>query len=374
MLLVAGASARATACSALAAGLRVHTADLFADADLAERCQTLRIDRYPQGLAAIAAQTAADAWLYTGGLENHPALVDAVSLHVPLWGNPGGVLRQVRDPRQVVAALGRWRIRAPAVLSRAPRGNETAQPWLLKSSRSCGGSRVRRWFAGGAFPHGADAYWQQFAPGPSGSAAYVAAGGDCQLLGCTRQILISRRRNAADEPFCYAGSIGPVWPSIANRLTLERIGRCLARSFSLVGLFGVDYIASPAGPMPVEVNPRYTASMEVLERASGASYIARHAAACQGRAMPPPPRYPCGAVSGKLVVYAQRRGRVEVDLLKEAPRDSRDRRRWADLPPVGTEFATGDPLLTVLADGDSAGAVQAELAAAARRARELLSP
>ena len=43
----------------------------------------------------------------------------------------------------------------------------------------------------------------------------------------------------------------------------------VTRDFGLVGLNGIDFIARAGVPWPIEVNPRYSASMELLERRCG---------------------------------------------------------------------------------------------------------
>ena len=53
------------------------------------------------------------------------------------------------------------------------------------------------------------------------------------------------------------------------RAVLDKLGTVLAQAFRLVGLFGVDGVLDAERFWPVEVNPRYTASVEVLEGATG---------------------------------------------------------------------------------------------------------
>ena len=48
------------------------------------------------------------------------------------------------------------------------------------------------------------------------------------------------------------------------------MGAALADVFDLCGLFGVDGVVRGNRFWPVEINPRYTASMEVLEYVPGA--------------------------------------------------------------------------------------------------------
>src|SRR5689334_16729172 len=107
-LLIVGASARAAAFSALRAGLRPVCADLFADADLRARCTAWRVGPkdYPRGFLDVPALDSPGPWLYAGGLENRPDLVEAMARRrQPLWGNPAAVLRRVRSPFEVRAVL-----------------------------------------------------------------------------------------------------------------------------------------------------------------------------------------------------------------------------------------------------------------------------
>ena len=50
----------------------------------------------------------------------------------------------------------------------------------------------------------------------------------------------------------------------------------LAKRFSLAGLFGVDAIVNDEGVWTVEINPRYTASMELVEPSLDASLVDLH--------------------------------------------------------------------------------------------------
>src|SRR5436190_22892077 len=95
-LLIIGASARAAAFSAFRAGIRPECIDLFADADLTALCPTERLSasKYPQGFSKSDRFRAQGPRLYTGGLENWPALIDRLAAaRQPLRGNRGAALR-----------------------------------------------------------------------------------------------------------------------------------------------------------------------------------------------------------------------------------------------------------------------------------------
>jgi predicted ATP-grasp superfamily ATP-dependent carboligase len=118
----------------------------------------------------------------------------------------------------------------------------------------------------------------------------------------------------------------------------------------------VDLIAAEDVPWPVEVNPRWTASLELAERALGASVFALHAAACTGAhaSLPDDIGAPDHAL-GKAVLFARRTVTVG------------DTRRWLDDPDVrdipapGSAIRRGSPICTILARGRSAADCEALL-------------
>src|SRR5260221_7119838 len=97
-LIILGATARAAAFSAQRAGMRPWCVDLFSDADLARACPARRVglDAFPAALIDALADAPDGPVIYTGGLENHPDLVECI--HRPLWGNTPDVLCRVRSP------------------------------------------------------------------------------------------------------------------------------------------------------------------------------------------------------------------------------------------------------------------------------------
>ncbi len=269
-LAIVGASVRAAACSALEAEHRVVAADLFADEDLAARCPTTRIDRWPLGLAKWLEAQQVDAWLYTGGLENYPDLVDRLSKVRPLLGNCGQPLRHCRNVQYLSRLMAAAEVPLPATRSTPP---GDASSWLVKSTSSAGGLGVDDW-RGEPLP--CKHYWQQRIFGRSISAAFAAADGEVAVLGVTEQ-LIGRTWTGA-RPYQYAGSIGPLAVEPSTLAQIERAGRAVVSGCGLVGLFGIDLVVDPTHrAWPVEVNPRYIASLEVVERATSLNAVA---AAC----------------------------------------------------------------------------------------------
>jgi predicted ATP-grasp superfamily ATP-dependent carboligase len=363
-LLILGASVRAAAYSALRAGFEPLCGDLFADRDLRSIAPGVRIATrdYPMGLAELARSAPAAPWIYTGALENQPELVSRISLDRPLWGNPESTLRAVRDPRAVAAVLRESGFPCPMVRL-DPAGLARDGSWLVKPIASAGGEGVGELIDEESDARESRCYYQERIEGLGLAAVFVSAGGgtDTRLMGVTRQTI-----GHGAGPFVYTGSIGP-WPlerDVAARI--EAIGRELAMAFRLVGLFGVDLILRDGEPWPVEVNPRYTASVEVLELSLGRALLAAHARACDPSVEVVEERVPVSPRRrwvGKSIVFAAESCRFPDRINRSTgPIEPFAIPRVADIPDVGSAFEPGQPVLTVLAHGTTAAACGARLA------------
>ncbi len=354
--------------SAVTAGFRVSSIDAFGDLDHPHSAGVFvpgsgmgaargwRASRLP-GLAAFAAPDA-EAVAYASTLENDPRVVAALARGRVLWGNTPEVLRRVRDPRLVGEALRARGHHAPIVRMPAePRSFESPDAWLLKPLRSGGGRHVRPWRRGRRVP--VSCYAQRYVDGVPGSVLFVAAAGQTVPLGVTRQLVGDPAFGATG--FRYCGSVlcpaaadeSDAWREPAAALACSAVS-----AFDLVGVGGVDFIARDGVVHPIEVNPRWTSSMELVERVWGHSLFAAHADACVHGALPPV--QPGGFVTsparacGKAIVFARRDVRLG------------DTRVWldadvADIPHPWTQVSAGEPVCTVFAEGTDATSCRAAL-------------
>jgi predicted ATP-grasp superfamily ATP-dependent carboligase len=202
------------------------------------------------------------------------------------------------------------------------------------------------------------------------SAIYVAAGGEALLVGVTEQLLggtwafPGQKSLPADSgDFRYAGSIGPLPLDDLLRDRFRRIGQALAAEFQLIGLFGVDCVLASGVPWPVEVNPRYTASIEIIERALGLPLISWHVDACNSARLPMPPVPVSGQFWGKVILSAQQDltiGDALADYVAATPQIGAFP-LLADIPSAGYRISTGQPILTVFARGESLEEVRSGL-------------
>jgi hypothetical protein len=371
-VLVAGVSARAIAESAARAGFDVTALDAFADRDQHPDVRALSVSRdFHRAFSAMAAARAArtidcDAVAFTSPFENHVRAVEVLARGRALWGNAPSTLRAVRDPVRLATALRRHGIAVPAVrVGPAARGQ-----WLVKPFASGGGHRVQRWRSGARLPRGR--YLQQFLDGVPGSIVFVAARRRAVALGMSRQLAGDGRFGST--AFRYCGSVlAPIGdPQFARGArTLQSacaIAAFVAREFDLVGLNTIDFIARDGVVHPIEVNPRWSASMELVERAFGVGTFAAHAQACVDGVLPrfdlrDAFRHLSRAV-GKAIVFARE------DLVAGDTSGWLSRGDVRDVPSPGDRIRAGQPICTVFADGRDSRECEAGLVTAANRIDE----
>jgi predicted ATP-grasp superfamily ATP-dependent carboligase len=416
-VLITGISTRAIAESAVRSGYQVVALDAFGDLDLQalSECYSLRRDFHAPfsavALFVASRRLAFDAVAYTSNLENHPAVVRRFARRHRVLGNPAEVLTRVRHWPALFAVLAQAGFRVPETIydgdggirdrgirkSGGFRAPETiydgdspladpARVWLRKPIRSGGGHSITFWRgamsadpgAGLIPPLGGGFMLQEYVPGAACSASFVANGRECVVVGLTEQLIGQPEFGA--RGFRYCGNLLPLDAAhdpVAGRAVLDQVQRIAAlvtREFGLVGVTGFDFVLykSPH-PQPlsqgereeevclIEVNPRYSASMELIERAYGLPVFDLHVRAVLHGELPEfdlAARLADGPFHGKAILYAER------DAV--AP----DTRSWLergirDVPFPGESLVQGGPICTVLACEPTRDACFARLVAQA---------
>ncbi len=359
-LVIVGASARAAAQSACRAGYVPVCFDRFADADTARAARVTRVCPYPKAMLSAVASAPPGPWMYTGAMENHRSVLAVLARARPLAGNDCQVVERVRNPLMLADVLRGAGLPVPECALDAqalPRDGS----YVRKPLRSGGGSGIALWDEQCEAPARERGwYFQRYIEGTTCAAAYVAAGGTARFVGLAQQRLAAGR---SGRRFCYAGSVGPLEPAADLRDVLIRLGGVLADAFKLVGWFGVDGIVVGSEFWTVEVNPRYTASAEILERGLDINAVDLHLRACLKRELPQETPQSAGLLHGKAILFAPRRTVVQPEFTAYALEEAASG-PWpmlADIPRPHTEIPMGAPVLTVFAGGDSAGEVHERL-------------
>ena len=342
-------------------GCSIWAIDQFADRDLRQiaDCTVCPPDGYPEAIPELAKQFPPGPVLYTGGLENHPRVIAELAKSRELWGNPPEALARVRDPFALAHVLEQSGIRTPRLV---PHGEPCPRNgrWVRKPFASGGGIGIR--FAHpeeAASPHH---YFQEWVEGTPMSAVFVNA----TLWGVTEQLIGEPWLHA--EPFAYCGNIGPLAERDLLHSMLYCGGKAVSPRLRLFGLWGVDFINENGVPSVVEVNPRYTASAEVIEHGTGCAslfHIDDTFPDPESRADKTKTPYHRGVVIGKAIYYAPhaitfpRSGPWDADLAGAF--DPWRLPQFADIPDPGSAIQRGWPVLTFFASGSTPAAVREHL-------------
>ncbi len=301
------------------------------------------------------------ACVYAGGLENHPALLERLERRGIVIGNGSAVLRRLREPARFFRFLASSGIPHPPTLTRRPASGPRPLPakngaWLFKPRRSGGGLRLRTAATGERQPRGF--YRQLRVRGVPGSIVFAANGRRAAIMGVSVQLNGWPELGASG--FRYCGSVaGPPIRLLPGRALVALAGAAtlITRRFGLRGLNGLDFVLEGGTPLVLEVNPRFTASMELFESSRGGRLLDAHLDACLSGRLPRGPVRMRSFVA-KGILYATRRCRWR------AVRPP----RWIDLrdrPAVGEILEAGGPVCTLVVRAPSADACRRRLRGAA---------
>ena len=385
-----GASCRAAAQSAARAGCtKILAWDDFLDADLLEIAQARSLADFPEDSSQSLADLQGIPLVLCGGMENRPDFIQRRIDQGMLCGVTGDMLRQLRS----IESWQRWASESligwPTTvqdLSDPILDSVRSESWMLKPVGRAGGVHVRAIaslevldrVAHLALDPGSPTsnlwYLQEYVPGFSIGVSYCTDGNRntesneppaTRIVGIARSILSEELD--APLPWIYRGSLAPYSVSPSVRASLERFATTVAQSTGIRGLWQADFQIDPKEQLwLLEINPRWSASMELHEILEGYSWITEHVRILSDGASNrvPSPGSPAGQQVAKGIVYAPHGMHLSV-----AQVDRLWRSGWhgtlseletaefclADIPqsdPLGVDFAEGMPIVTVLVAGE----------------------
>jgi len=361
------------ATSATKAGIKVYAVDYFGDQDLKRVChesisivkQTpgvtcgqLSTNFNPETLLKLTTQllekNAIDATLLSSGLDDSPDILFELNDMIPILGNHPLVIERIRNKKEFFQELKRIETPHPetemaeSFEEASKKAQDIGYPVLVKPSKSFGGVGIRK--AQGpkelkqAFHHVAlideKVLVQEYISGISASVSLISSNNKTIALTLNEQLL-GVKELGQEEPFGYCGNVVPLVTtrSVMNRCknTAERI----TLHFNLVGSNGIDFVISKEGiPYVVEVNPRFQATLECVERVLGINIVEAHMKACLQGILPIIAKK-TGAFCTRLVLFApQRLVAPDLSVLEEV----------RDIPIPGVIIDKGEPVCSIVVD------------------------
>jgi len=376
--IVLGLSTRAIAESAVRCGHDILTLDYFGDRDqkaIVENYSLARNFKQPfsaENLLRASESLDFDSVVYTANLENHPKVVETLVRRACLLGNGPEVLCNVRDWKVLREFCRNHSICHPPTLLAGEEKQATSEfQWLSKPVFGGGGWGIHPW-SGRLISD--SCMLQARVDGLPASAAFVADGTNGVVIGLMRQFIGQREFGAAGYTWC--GNILPLPLELDQYLCVieevEKMVSLLVRYFSLKGVGGIDLIISRGSdnrPLPflIEINPRHTGSMELIEWAYGLNIYSLHLNAFNGLL----PEFSLSKslidnCYGKAIVFAPES--VSIRKTDEWAEQGRH-----DIPFPGDKIDQGKPVCSVLACGETHNKCMTNLFAKARNVRQEIS-
>ena len=379
MLLLIGASVRDLTESAAESGLQFTGIDFFGDLDCRGKVITPDIssDLEPttQGLLKIARGIECRGLVYGSGPENHRHALRYWEKRGLLLGNGYDSLVQARNPYLLREVLRKINVNMPRFYS--PDQAPLSGSWLLKPLSGGSGTGIVRLPPKEAGIRGVLSRLhkpsryivQEYQDGIPASITFLADGSSALPVGSSYQIIQERN---GKHPFRYIGNIVPLpAPSPGFWNDMAGIASHLTAAFGLRGLNTLDFILCGSGIRVLELNPRWSGSVELIEAWLARRLFLDHVRACGGE-------LPMGAKWEEIVSARPLRFYGKKILYSDTSFTVQDYREgWQplyqygirDIPRPGSPVQEDEPICTVLADGTSKEACMSKLEEKARLVR-----
>ncbi|OPY35912.1 MAG: carbamoyl phosphate synthase-like protein [Methanoregula sp. PtaU1.Bin051] len=327
-VLIAGFATRHVAQSAYRAGYEVCAVDHFCDQDLnwytKDRIKFEELDDLAPAVEEMSSRHRFDMLVVTSGAED---LQSAISL----CGTPPGRVLRFLDKLATQQFFEDIPVSVPRL------AGEGEYPYIIKPRRGAGGWRnaiIRNGDELTAWENLYDAVpyiRQQIVSGVPASVCCVTDGTRARAIASNEQIL----RGEGGSGFGFCGSITPYsGPQAGAMITLaEKI----AAASGCTGTIGIDFILGDE-IYAIEVNPRFQATVDTVEMATGCNLFTLHTGACNGIL---PGTLPLsGQYAARKILFADRDMTIAGDLKELSPVIS-------DIPWPGTELEKDQAITSV---------------------------
>lgn len=348
-IVLVGASVRAAAESARKAGFSPIAIDLFGDRETLAVAQQwvhlddLRANHSEQAFREITQDSQRIA--IVGGLQGGYDWIGRCDKTF-LGANPK-LFAQCDEPGFLESLASAAKVHFPATHQQgvAPAG------WLIKQRASSGGLGVSLCHNRRLLPE--NAYAQRRLSGRVHGASFLGSGNHAIPLGVCRLL----KKRLADLPYAFAGAVGPVPISSRVQEQLRRLGNAFVAQTSLQGPFNIDLIIDHHDDVwLLEVNPRWSGSMEIVESA----WSARTQSPCSIFDSPNQWQQRAETISDailnscdahhtfiKRILYS--RNARTISPADFAPSTANQAWIWKDVPSQPTQLGANQPIATLLA-------------------------
>jgi len=334
--------------------------DMFGDVDTRTQSNFQLLNNYPTDCISLLPDVQPDAICVTGAMENHPRVLQKLTTRATVLAPAVDQIARMRDPLDLQAVLASSNCQYPRTFASNERLPQDETLWLIKPIASAAGQGIHAFDATHTSFPDPSMIIQERISGRSISVSFLMHPARTELIGCTEQLLGHSELQASE--FQYCGSIGPLHvPASINRQILE-LGHFLQYEYALRGLIGVDLILHDDQLWLIEINPRYTASMELFESQFDRSMIQLHLDSFSSNPATFSRIDHTKMHFGKAVLFARTTTQIPNDFqpIWQAALNCQ-LPTVADLPAIGATVRAGHPLFTIFACGKSVVETKAKL-------------
>ena len=378
---IVGFSARAAAQCAKRQGFEVIAVDFCADRDLISECRAhYRLDdpEWPNTLNSLHPST---PLLLTGGMEHRLELVDQCHLVRKRFGPIGKQLSAIRS----LDNWARWAVSCeigwPVTLFECLDANGISEQliqgdWLLKPIQSAGGIGITNLIhtsqlSDSVYKGHSNVYLQQRLPGETIGITFLSSEFGSTLVGAAAAW--PNNSKPIRSSYSYRGSFGPVRLTTAQIDRLQSFASLVGKESGLLGLWQADFLEHNGELTLLEINPRWSASMDILDVCLDLRLVEAHyASICTTLSQTgfeqlasntcTQAKHLSDRILGKLIIYASAPFTVSqtqsdawwINRWEGDLSSVRNGNQFADIPSVGTDIAEGDPILTIMTTSISA--------------------
>lgn len=343
-ILIVGFSTRHVAASAARAGLEVCAIDHFCDLDLKRisiACTRFEeLVEIPDLVHKFCSEYQVDAIITTSGAE------DLHNLPVPILGTSPGIAARFLDKELTQKFFEVHGFPVPALVTPG------TFPAILKPCKGSGGWRnalvsdeedIRVWES--QFP-GEPYLLQEVAPGIPASVCCVADGREARAIAVNLQIL----RGSEEARFGFCGSLTPFRHPLSWKM--REMAEAIGSKSGCKGIIGIDFLVTNDRIIPIEVNPRFVATLDTIERATGCNLVQMHIDGCQGTLPSSVPESEHFCI--RQILFAPHDLTIRDDLSPLIP-------DVADIPTPPASFEAGGAVISVYGEGDDEGSARSAL-------------
>jgi predicted ATP-grasp superfamily ATP-dependent carboligase len=333
-VLVAGFATRHVAQSAFRANYQVYAVDHFCDQDLTwytKDCIRFdELEEIPSAIEEICGRHQFDLVVMTSGAEDLPT-------DLPVCGTLKEKVRRFLDKLEMQHFFEDLGVPVAGL------AKDGEYPAMIKPRRGAGGWRNAIVHSEQETAEWKDLYpniqylTQRLVQGVPSSVCCVADGIRARAIATNEQLL----RGEGGSLFGFCGSVTPFEHEQSSAMIA--IAEMIAAASGCSGTVGIDFVAGKE-PYVIEINPRFQATVDTVEKAMGCNMFQLHADACQGvlpDMRPGPKKY-----AARRILFAEKDVRIRANLKNLYP-------IVADIPWPDTFFEEEQAITSVYGWGES---------------------